>query len=436
MQSFRFFIASFASILGLATLALGDDWPQWRGPQRDAVWREQGIVEQLPEGQLPRVWTAEVASGYSGPTVADGRVFVTDRVSAELQTGDGDQERVLCFDVETGKPLWTYAYEAPYTIQYRAGPRASVTVDGDRAYAVGAMGHFHCLSAADGELIWKRDLNADYDIAMPIWGIAAAPLVHQNLVIQQVGGKNGACIVAFDKLTGNEVWKALADRAAYSTPIVIRQADRDVLVCWTGDSISGLDPLSGKVLWGFPFPASKMPIGIATPVVSGDRLFVSSFYDGSVMLRTPQDKLSHELLWQRVGKNEQDTDALQSIISNPLFIGDHVYGVDSYGEFRCLDAATGDRIWEDLSLVRRNRWATIHMVQHESRVWMLNEQGELLITELSPQGAKVLSRAQVIAPTKVQLPRGPGVVWAPPAYAERSIFVRSDNELIRCSLAE
>lgn len=436
MKPFLFLVASFASVLGLATPGLADDWPQWRGPQRDAVWREQGIVEQLPEGQLPRVWTASVASGYSGPTVADGRVFVTDRVSAELQTGDGDQERVLCFDVETGKPLWTYAYDAPYTIQYRAGPRASVTIDADRAYAVGAMGHFHCLAAASGELIWKRDLNGDYDIAMPIWGIAAAPLVHQNLVIQQVGGKDGACIVAFDKLTGNEVWKALGDRAAYSTPIMIRQADRDVLVCWTGDSISGLDPLTGKVLWGFAFPASKMPIGIATPVVSGDRLFVTSFYDGSVMLRTPQDQLAHELLWQRVGKSEQDTDALQSIISNPIFVGDHVYGVDSYGEFRCLDAATGDRIWEDLSLVRRNRWATIHMVQREGRVWMLNEQGELLITELSPRGAKVLSRAQVIAPTNVQLPRGPGVVWAPPAYAERSIFVRSDNELIRCSLAE
>lgn len=436
MQSFRIFVASFASVLGLATLVVGDDWPQWRGPQRDAVWREQGIVDQLPDGQLPRVWTAEVASGYSGPTVADGRVFVTDRATAELQTGEGDQERVLCFDVETGKPLWTYAYDAPYTISYRAGPRASVTVDDDRAYAVGAMGHFHCLSAADGTLIWKRDLNADYEIAMPIWGIAAAPIIYQNLVIQQVGGKNGACIVAFDKLTGNEVWRALGDRAAYSTPIVIRQADRDVLVCWTGDSISGLEPMSGKVLWGFPFPPSKMPIGIATPVVSADRLFVSSFYDGSVMLRTPQDKLSFELLWQRVGKSEQDTDALQSIISNPLFVGDHVYGVDSYGEFRCLDAATGDRVWEDQSLVRRNRWATIHMVQREGRVWMLNEQGELLITELSPQGAKVLSRAQVIAPTKVQLARGPGVVWAPPAFAERSIFVRSDNELIRCSLAE
>lgn len=436
MKSFRFFVASFASVLGLATLGLADDWPQWRGPQRDAVWREQGIVEQLPEGQLPRVWTAAVASGYSGPTVADGRVFVTDRATAELQTGDGDQERVLCFDVESGKPLWTYAYDAPYTISYRAGPRAAVTVDGDRVYAVGAMGHFHCLAAASGELIWKRDLNADYEIDMPIWGIAAAPVVYQNLVIQQVGGKNGACMVAFDKLTGNEVWKALGDRAAYSTPIVIRQADSDVLVCWTGDSISGLDPLSGKVLWGFPFPPNKMPIGIATPVVSGDRLFVTSFYDGSVMLRTPQDNLGHELLWRRVGPSEQDTDALQSIISNPIFVGDHVYGVDSYGEFRCLDAATGDRIWEDQSLVRRNRWATIHMVQHEGRVWMLNEQGELLITELSPQGAKVLSRAQVIEPTKVQLARGPGVVWAPPAYAERSIFVRSDNELIRCSLAK
>lgn len=414
-----------------------EDWPQWRGPQRDAVWREVGIVDSLPSGKLPRVWTAEVASGYSGPTVAGGRVFVTDRISSELRTGDGDRERVLCFDVETGKSLWTHEYDAPYTIQYRAGPRAAVTIDGDRAYAVGAMGHFHCLSVSNGEVIWKRDLNAEYDIAMPIWGIAAAPFLHGDLVIQQVGGQQGACLVAFDKLTGREVWKALDDRAAYSTPVLIRQADRDVLVAWTGDSISGIEPLGGEVLWSFPFPPSKMPIGIATPVMSGDRLFVTSFYDGSVMLRTPRTRVGYELLWRRVGANEQNTDALQAIISNPIFEGDHVYGVDSYGEFRCLDAATGDRVWEDQSLVRRNRWATIHMVQREGKVWMLNEQGELLITELSPQGVRVLSRAQVIEPTRVQLTRrDEGVVWAPPAFAEKSIFVRSDNELIRCSLAE
>lgn len=413
-----------------------DDWPQWRGPSRDAVWREGGIVDQLPDDKLPRKWTAKVASGYSGPTVANGRVFVTDRVSKEMQTGDGDSERVLCFDASNGKPLWTYTYDAPYTISYRAGPRSPVTIDGDLAYAVGAMGHFHCLNTIDGSIVWKRDLNSEYKIAMPIWGISAAPLIYKDLVVQQVGGTGGSCMVAFDKTSGKEVWRALNDRAGYSTPALITQAGQDVLVCWTGDSISGLNPMTGQVYWVFPFPPSKMPIGIATPVVSGDRLFVTSFYDGSVMLRVPADRIEYELLWRRVGRNEQDTDALQAIISNPIFVGDLIYGVDSYGEFRCLDAKTGDRIWEDQSLVRRNRWATIHMVQREDKVWMFNEQGELMITELSETGAKVLSRTQLIAPTRIQLSRrDEGVCWAPPAFANRCIFVRSDNELVCCSLA-
>src|SRR5690606_16727003 len=120
----------------------------------------------------------------------------------------------------------------------------------------------------------------------------------------------------------------------------------------------------------------------------------------------------------------------------PIFLGDFIYGVDSYGEFRCLDAATGDRIWEDKSLVKPNRWATIHMVQRGQQIWMFNEQGELLLAELSPQGARVFSRTQVIAPTRVQLARrDQGVCWAPPAFANRSIYVRSDNELVCCSLA-
>jgi outer membrane protein assembly factor BamB len=426
-----------AGLLLAASLpAAADDWPQWQGPQRDARWREQGIVDQLPQGLLPRMWTATIASGYSGPTVADGRVFVTDRASVEMQTGEGDRERVHCFDAETGEPLWTYAYDAPYTISYRAGPRAAVTIDENLAFAVGAMGHFHCFNAADGSVVWKRDLNADYQIDMPIWGIAAAPFIHQNLVVQQVGGKDGACIVAFDKKTGEEIWKALDDRAQYSTPILIQQAGQDVLVCWTGDSISALDPLTGKVFWRFPFLPIKMPIGIATPVISGDRLFVTSFYDGSVMLRIPKDEIAYELLWKRVGSSEQDTDALQSIISNPLFLGDYIYGVDSYGELRCLDAATGDRIWEDKSVVKPNRWATVHMVQHGKRTWMFNEQGELLITELSPRGVNILSRTRVIAPTRLQLSRrDEGVSWAPPAFANRSIYVRSDKELVCCSLA-
>ena len=416
----------------LVSMASGEDWPQWRGVDRDGVWNVDGLVDELPDGQIPWQWSVPIGPGYSGPTVADGRVYVSDR-----QTEGGKQtERILCFDSKTGQSIWTFEYEAPYTISYSAGPRASVTIDGVKAYCVGAMGHFHCLDARTGEVIWKRDLNVDYEIDMPIWGIAASPLIYEGLVIQQVCGSNGACMVAFDKASGKEVWKALDERAAYSSPIVIKQADKDVLICWTGESLSGLDPTNGKVHWSHPMKPVNMPIGIATPSVDGDLVYVSSFYDGSLMVRTPRSGLTSEVVWRAIGRDEKNTDALHAMIGTPIVQGGYVYGFDSYGEMRCLDASTGKRIWEDLTAVPKERWATVHMVRQGERVWMFNERGELLITKLSPEGLTILDRAPLIEPTTVQLRQRGGVCWSHPAFAEKSIFVRNDKELVRASLAK
>lgn len=415
--------------------ASGEDWPQWRGPHRDGVWRETGIVDRLPEGELPRRWTAAIGSGYSGPTVAEGRVYAMDRQVDVVEGKEREFERVLCFDADTGDLLWQHRYEAPYEIGYRAGPRASVTIHDGLAYAVGAMGHFHCLDAASGELRWKHDLDEEYGIEMPIWGIAGSPLIYKQLVIQIVGGSDGACVVAFDRISGREAWRALNDQASYTSPILIRQADQDVLVCWTGDTISGLDPADGRVHWSYPMPPSRMPIGIATPVVENERLFVTSFYDGSAMLRVPKDRLAAEELWRKVGLDEQRTEALHSIISTPVLTEKYVYGVDSYGELRCLDAATGERIWEDLSAVPRVRWGTIHIVRQGDRYWMFNDQGQLTIARLTPEGYEPLSHAQLISPTTNQLPRRQGVTWSHPAYANRHIFIRNDQEIISVSLA-
>ena len=151
---------------------------------------------------------------------------------------------------QTGKKLWTHQYDCDYTVQYVAGPRASVTIDDGRAYALGTMGHLHCCDAADGKMLWAKDLNDEYKIRMPIWGIAASPLVEKDLVIVQIGGEPNACLVAFDKRSGEERWRALPDRASYSAPIMIEQAGKRVLVCWTGDNVVGLDPASGKRLLG------------------------------------------------------------------------------------------------------------------------------------------------------------------------------------------
>jgi outer membrane protein assembly factor BamB len=407
------------------TAALSEDWPQWRGVNRDGVVHDSQLLKTLPDGTLPQTWSQPVGSGYSGPTVADGRVYLTDQVRENV-------ERVLCFDAATGEPLWQHEYDAVYTIGYRAGPRASVTIHDGRAFAVGAMGHFHCFDAASGDVLWQRDLAADYNAAMPIWGITASPLVYDDLVIQVAAGQGGACVVALEAATGKERWRALDEPAGYSAPVVIRQGDEDVVVCWTGASISGLEPTTGKVFWSVPMASRNMPIGVATPVIQDDLLFVSSFYDGSMLIRFSLNEPTAEQVWYRVGRDEKNTDALHCMISTPILKGDHIYGVDSYGELRCLELKTGDRVWEDLTAVPRNRWATIHIIRDGDREIMLNDSGDLIFATLAPDGFHEQSRAHLIDPTRVQLSRGDGVVWAHPAIANGFIFARSDEELV-CS---
>jgi outer membrane protein assembly factor BamB len=420
--------------LGIAAVpgfAPADEWPQWRGPNRDGVWREDGLVEKFADKQLKVRWRVPISSGYSGPTVADGRVLVTDRVIDPKQI-----ERVHAFDWQTGKKLWTHQYDCTYDkVGYTAGPRASVTLDDGRAYSLGSMGHLFCLDAATGNVLWSKDCFTQYKIRMPIWGIASSPLVDGDLVIVQIGGE-GACLVAFDKRTGLEKWRALDDNASYSAPIIVEQAGKRVMICWTGDNVVGMNPSSGEVYWEHPFKPAKMVINIATPVLEKNRLFFTSFYDGSLMLALATDRLAVEQVWRKSGRDERNTDALHSIISTPYLEGDYVYGVDSYGEFRCLDADTGERIWESLEPTPKSRWSTIHMVKNGPRMWMFNERGELVIARLSPQGYQEISRAKLIEPTRIQLPQRGGVCWSHPAYAHRHVFARNDQELVCASLAE
>jgi outer membrane protein assembly factor BamB len=425
-------IIALASLLASASKLWADDWPQWRGPNRDGVWSEPGIIQKFPGPRIELRWRAPISSGYSGPTVAEGRVFVTDRLAEPSEV-----ERVHCFDFETGRTLWAHSYACPYVkVGYPAGPRASVSIDDGRAYALGTLGHLHCYDAESGNVLWKKTPGVDYDVRVPIWGIAAAPLVDGELVIVQLGAAGGACVVALDKRTGAEKWRALDDKASYSAPIIIEQAGRRVLVCWTGENVAGLDPSSGKVYWKYPFPPKRMVINVPTPVVHKNRLFVTAFYDGAAMLRLLEDEPRVEEIWRRRGQSERNTDALHAMISTPYMEGDYVYGIDSYGELRCLDARTGDRIWEDLTAVPKARWSTIHMVRRGERMWMFNERGELVIGKLSPDGFKEISRAKLIEPTTAQLRQRDGVCWSHPAYAYGHVFARNDRELVCADLRE
>ena len=425
------FVIFIGTLLNIQVLA--GDWPQWRGPNRDGVWSETGILQEFKNGQLPIRWRARVANGYSGPTVADGRVYITDRLTSPAQL-----ERVHCFDALTGEPIWSYDYQCKYEkVQHGDGPRASVTVNDGRAYSLGSMGQLFCFDAANGDILWSKDLYNEYKIRLPIWAIAAAPLVEKNLVILHIGGADNACLVAFDKVTGKEKWRALNDKASYSAPIIIEQAGIRVLVCWTGANVVGLDPMTGKLHWQHPFTPTRMVLNIATPVFENGYLFVSGFYDGSLLLKVNPNELSVEQVWRRRGQSERITDSLHCCISTPVIQGDYIYGVDSYGELRCLDLKTGDRIWEYLDSDPKYRWYNIHMVRHEDKTWMFNERGELIISKLSPHGFHEISRTKLIAPTTGQLKRdGKGVCWSHPAYAYKRIYIRNDKELICLDLSQ
>lgn len=439
MRSFAkaVFIFSAVALVGAFTIVAvqADDWPRWRGPNSDGTWDERGICDEFGEEGPEKLWSVKIGAGYTSPTVADDRVFVMDR-----QTDPKQIERVLCFDSKTGAQQWKIEYDCSYSIQYTAGPRAAVTIDDDRAYALGAMGNLHCLDAGVGTVLWKKDLNEEYSITktrrMPIWGISGSPFIYDDLVIVHIGGADGACIVAFDKKSGEEQWRALKDRAQYTTPILIEQNGRDVLVCWTGDSVAGLDPKEGEVYWRFPLKPRNMPIGVATPLFKDNQIFVTSFYDGALMLNVDQNSMSVSKAWRAVGDSEMNTAALHSIISTPIWLGDHIYGVDSYGEFRCLNAKNGERVWEDGTATPKARWSTIHFVQNREHTWMFNERGELIISRLSPSGFEEIDRAKIIDPTTAQLRRRGGVCWSHPAFADRCVFVRNDRELICVSLED
>ena len=431
--------------LALTATLRADDWPQWLGPQRDGVWRETGIIERFPESGPTVRWRVPIGGGYSGPAVADGRVFVLDRQLAKDASNPKNAfsrgsipgtERVLCLNEADGKQLWAHEYDCPYTVSYAAGPRATPVISGGKVYALGAEGNLSCLDAATGKEIWARDFKKDFGIATPMWGFAGHPLLDGQKLICLVGGE-GSVAVAFDKDTGKEIWRALsAPEPGYAPPVICEAGGRRQLIIWHPQALCALDPETGAVFWSEPGKAQS-GMTIATPRQSGDLLYVTSFYNGSVMMRLAADKPAATKVWQSLKPSEKDTDALHTVMSTPFVEDGYIYGTCSYGQLRCLKADTGERVWETFAATTGDkpvRWGNAFLVKNGARFFLFNEKGDLIIAKLTPAGYEEISRAHLLDADNTD--PGRPVVWSHPAFAHRSVYARNDREIVCVSLAQ
>jgi outer membrane protein assembly factor BamB len=440
------------TLIGCSLLASAasraDDWPQWLGPNRDGVWRETGLLDKFPPGGPKVLWRIPIGTGYSGPAVVGDRVFVMDRERAKdkdgkplrpTRQGIPGNERVLCFQAADGKLLWQHAYDCPYKISYPSGPRTTPLVHQDRLYTLGAMGDLLCLDAATGMVRWAKNLPREYKIEAPLWGWAAHLLLDGDLIYSLVGGE-GSAVVAFHKDTGKEVWRALTtEEIGYSAPMIYEAGGKRQLIVWLSEAIHALDPATGKVYWKQVYPTSvpmqRPAVNIVTVRRLDDLLFLSSYYHGPMMLKLATDKPAATVLWQGKSNNEKKPDGVHILMAPPLLKDGYLYGICAHGELRCLQTDTGKQVWETYAATegKKANCASAFIVPQKDRCVIFNDQGELILAELSPKGYKEIDRARILEP--VHEAYGRIVVWSHPAFARRCVFARNDKEIICLSLA-
>ena len=395
----------------LVPLLIAADWPQHLGPDRDGHSRETDLLRLWPKQGPIVIWKHDVGSGWAGPVVVGERLIVFHRLDNE--------EVVNCLDVRTGKVQWTSRYKARYTddFGFDNGPRATPLVGDGRVYTFGADGDLRAWDLETGKGLWEQNVNRNYEVAKGFFGSASSPILLGGHLLLNVGGK-GASIIAFDPATGKELWKAADDPASYSSPVVARLGGEELAVFFTRDGLLAITPKDGKVRFSHPFrPRAHASVNAATPIVSGDRVFLSTAYStGAVLLTAKSGKL--EDVWQ--GEN-----ILSCHYSTPVLVKGHLYGIDGRQEggqasLRCVDWDSGKVKWS------KEGFGCAGLIVADELILACPESGDIVLIDPSPAGYKELSRAALLD----------SPVRALPALAGGRLFVRDGKKLVAVEVAK
>lgn len=394
--------------------ARGSDWPQWLGPNRNAISLERGADRLMAEPK--RIWTNAVGLGCSSVVVSQGRAFTLGHAKGEGKRGT---DTVYALEAATGKILWHQSYDCLACVSQDVvvdGPRSTPTVDGGRLYTLSLEGHLFCWEAASGKVLWSKRLTQDFGGRIPVYGYCGSPLVYRNLLLVEANAPE-ALHLALDKASGEVVWKAAGLQVTCASPVLTRIDEADCAVFMGSGAVLGVEPLTGRPMWRH----GTWGHAWMGQVVWSNYVFVAnaSLPRGCGLLRIEAGK--PRVLWEDKGKK------FQTLHNNALIYEGHIYGFDNTGtdlqsndnsrsRLKCLSLASGEEKWGQEGF----GWS--NLILFEGKLLILRQVGELVIAEATPNGYQEIARHQVL----------PGRSWTVPALANGFLYLRNNAGAVAC----
>jgi outer membrane protein assembly factor BamB len=398
------------SLITVATTAVmagaADDWPQWRGPQRDGVSAETGLLRDWPAGGPKLAWRAAGAGeGYSSFAVTGGRLFTLG--------ARGGTEYVLAFDAATGKRLWETGHGRRFGNDRGDGPRATPTIEGDRVYAFGASGDLSVLDAASGKIVWTQNVLQKFGGSNINWGLSESPLVLSDRILVAAGGR-GASIVALKKTDGSLIWKSQSDEPGYSSALLHEVGGVRQAIFFTAERALGVDVNDGQLLWSYNRVANGTA-NIATPIARGNRVFLSSDYGTGAAL------LSIIVDGKRTSAREvYFTHEMRNHHASSVLVGDHLYGFSS-SILTAMHFDTGKPVWRNRSVGKGS------LVFAGDRLYLYSEDGVVGLAEANP--------AEYREHGRFQIKTGNLPTWSHPVVSGGKLFLRDQDTIYAYEVA-
>ena len=392
------------------------EWPQWRGPNRDGVSDEMGLLKEWSPSGPKVLWKIPLGEGFSGISVSQGRVYTM--FSKE------DDEFVVCLNATDGGEIWRFRSDNNYYEgQGGNGPRATPTVDGALLFTISAHGKLYALNAENGKKVWSHNLQQEFGSEMPRWGFSTSPLVDGELLLVEVGGKGEKSIVAFDKKNGDVIWSSHKDKLGYSSPIAITVKGIRQIIFFTGTKLVSVSPTDGTIYWKYPWKTGY-DINAATPVfIPPDKVFISSGYDkGAAMLQMrvfvspDDDRTARVQIRENQGTIRVEeiwkSRKLKNHFASSVLYGNHLYGFDN-SILKCIEASTGEEKWKTRGLGKGT------LILADGHLIILSDRGKLALAEATPAGYKESASAEVLS----------GLCWTAPTLASHTDVVNSISEI-------